>query len=279
MARPHGPPSPGAARATKGFRSRRVVLKTGERPGWFDGRADARENQVTYFTEVAGAYDERHADEGDEHRVARAYAAAIMASIGARSVLDVGSGTGGVVEFFGRNGARSIGIDPVKALVSEAVSRRAAYADGFILGDGAHLPFRDRSVDVVCASAVMHHVPEPRTLVAEMTRVARKMVYLSDNNRFGNGRPTWRLAKLLLWKAGLWPLAWFIATRGRGYGVSEGDGIFYSYSVYDSFGALSQWADRIFLVPTSGTTQSSWLHPLLTSNHAMLAAVKEDAEG
>ena len=38
--------------------------------------------------------------------------------------------------------------------------------------------------------------------------------------------------------------------RGRGYLESDGDGIFYSYSIFDSMPQLQTWADRVFVIPT-----------------------------
>ena len=39
--------------------------------------------------------------------------------------------------------------------------------------DGAHLPFELGVFDLVCERAVLHHVPRPELVVAEMTRVTR----------------------------------------------------------------------------------------------------------
>jgi hypothetical protein len=58
-----------------------------------------------------------------------------------------------------------------------------------------------------------------------MLRVARKSVFLSDANRFGQGRISLRVLKLLLSKAGLWPLANLIKAQGKVYSYSQGDGM------------------------------------------------------
>lgn len=42
-----------------------------------------------------------------------------------------------------------------------------------LLGDGARLPIRDRSVDTVLSTEVLEHVPDPALLVYEMARVLK----------------------------------------------------------------------------------------------------------
>jgi hypothetical protein len=59
------------------------------------------------------------------------------------------------------------------------------------------------------------------------------------------------------------------------YTISEGDGLTYSYSVFDSYSQLAKWADTIWLVPTENEKSvRSWLHPLITSPHVLLCAIK-----
>jgi hypothetical protein len=62
---------------------------------------------------------------------------------------------------------------------------------------------------------------------------------------------------------------------GKRYQISEGDGLFYSYSVYDSYDQLARWADRIFLLPTDPLLSQSWFHPLLTSPGIVLIAIRD----
>jgi ubiquinone/menaquinone biosynthesis C-methylase UbiE len=162
----------------------------------------------------------------------------------------------------------------VKALIEQAEIRGVRH--GLIVqGNGYSLPFEDDSFDVVFECGVLHHVAEPSHVVDEMTRVARRAVFLSDDNRFGYGRYGVRLLKLLLCKLHLWQATRFIQTGGKVYEMSEEDGLAYSYSVFDSYDQVAKWADTIWVVPTnSGSSVTSWLNPLITAPHVLLGALK-----
>jgi hypothetical protein len=84
-----------------------------------------------------------------------------------------------------------------------------------------------------------------------------------------------RRFKLMLWRLGLWGAFNFAKTRGRGYLMSEDDGLAYSYSVYDSFNQLAGWADQMLAVPTVKVKATTWNHPLLTASHVLLCAMKD----
>jgi ubiquinone/menaquinone biosynthesis C-methylase UbiE len=141
-------------------------------------------------------------------------------------------------------------------------------------GNGYELPFEDATFDAVFECGVLHHVADPARMVGEMIRVAKRAVFLSDSNRFGQGSHPARLLKTALYKCGLWRAARFVQTRGKMYIVSEEDGIQYSYSVFDSYQQLAARTQQIWLLPLAGG-QSSWLHPLLNSTHVLLCAFKE----
>lgn len=68
--------------------------------------------------------------------------------------------------------------------------------------------------------------------MSEMLRVAQKAIFISDANNFGQGRFLARTAKQALNALGLWKTVDFIKTKGKGYTISEGDGLAYSYSVF-----------------------------------------------
>lgn len=228
---------------------------------------------------TAGSYDRRHVHGNDEHTVALDFMSALIEGYHFQSVLDVGAGTGrGVKHFMEHHEAVTVrGIEPVGALIDEAVRAHGVPAGCILEGSGESLPFPDQSFDAVCELAVLHHVSDPERLISEMTRVARRAVFLSDNNRFGRGSMAVRWAKLALHTTGLWPLAYRLRNGGTPYYLAEGDGgVAYSYSVYDSLSQLNKWADRVFVVPTV-PARGSLGHPLLGATHALLCALKDGA--
>ncbi len=237
---------------------------------------DAQEQQIKYYTETAGDYEGSHLAAGDEHFVALEYMVGLCRTLLVSSVLDVGAGTGRACEFLAVKAPslRVVGLEPVAALLDASRSRDVA---SFVQGSGDRLPFPDRSFDAVCAMAVMHHVPEPAKVIREMMRVARRLVVISDANRFGQGSLSSRVAKLAIYRAGLWPLFTDIRTKGKKYQWSEGDGVFYSYSVYDSLPLVVGWADRVNLMAT-GPGRTGWTGPLLSAPNVMLAAAREPKE-
>ncbi len=231
------------------------------------------QKQREHYRSTAAEYDTLISEQ-DEHGLALRYVAALCRQYGIKNVIDVGCGSGRGVRFLLREGFDVQGIEPVKELLDVAREKHGISSDLLHCGEGQNLPFPDQHFDAACESAVLHHVKEPEKVVAEMIRVARHAVFVSDENRFGRGPMWWRLTKLIWWKLGVFNLGFWIMTKGRGYNQSEEDGISYSYSVYDSYELLSQWADSVFMIPLKPAGPASWLHPLLTCSHVLLCAIR-----
>ena len=56
----------------------------------------------------------------------------------------------------------------------------------------------------------MHHVDLPASVIAEMFRVARKAVLISDHNNFAFGTTMARRIRLVLYSCGLFGIAAFV---------------------------------------------------------------------
>jgi len=233
--------------------------------------------QREYYTATASHYDAMHANEGDDDDRSVRLVSALLHMIQPRTILDVGAGTGRGILRFRENvpNASVRGIEPVAALIRQAVGKNGVPKDAIVQGSGEALPFSSGSFDVVCSFALLHHVPNPNLVVREMLRVASKAVIVVDGNRFGQGRVATRWLKLLLYKTRLWGLADYLKTYGKGYLLTPGDGLAYSYSVYDSFDCMAEWADELIVMPAGSGRPTTWFHPLLTASHAIICAMKD----
>lgn len=103
------------------------------------------------------------------------------------TLLDVGAGSGDIARHLVRRAARlGVTLAPL-AVERHPVAARLCLAAGIasVVGDGASLPLPDRSVDVVLASQLLHHLtPESgAALVGELGRVARVGVIVADLRR------------------------------------------------------------------------------------------------
>lgn len=240
-------------------------------------KEDAVEIQRRYYAETASIYEQMHAHEGTGDAFNQKFIGAMLQALGAESILDVGTATGYRLQDL-RSAlpeAFLCGIEPVNELLGVARRNGVLSLGSLVCGSGLALPFADRSFDVVCEFATLHHVQRPDIVVKEMLRVARKAVFISDSNRFGQGGLLARLAKLVMYKTYIWRLFDWARTKGKGYRITDGDGLVYSYSVYDSFQLLASWADRLIIVPSEGGKVRSWFHPLLNSAGVVVFAIKE----
>lgn len=206
--------------------------------------------QRSYYERTADAYDRMHPLEC-QHQLALHLMLGACRNYAVRSILEVGSGSGRVLNEVGKfePSMQRIGIEPSLALLKRPSS--TADTATLVAGDGNQLPLRDATVDMACAFAVLHHVPDPRQVLSEMLRVARVGIFVSDSNNFGQGGALTRRLKQWINALGLWPLANWIRTRGRGWQYSEGDGVFYSFSVFSQVPWISEMAE-VHLVNLDG---------------------------
>jgi ubiquinone/menaquinone biosynthesis C-methylase UbiE len=232
--------------------------------------------QRQYYAETAAEYDAAHALEGDNDPRNLRWTRALLSMVDARTVLDVGAGTGRGVRHLLDNmpGLSVRGIEPVAERIQEAVRKKGIPQGVIVQGVGEALPFEDASIDVVCCFGMLHHVPKPNAVVREMLRVARKAVVIVDGNRFGQRSWPVRLLKFALWKVGLWGAIAYLKTAGKGYIMSEGDGVQFSYSIYDSLDCLAGWADELIIFSSDPSKSQSWFQPLFTASGVFVFASK-----
>jgi ubiquinone/menaquinone biosynthesis C-methylase UbiE len=98
---------------------------------------------------------------------------------GANPVIDVGAGTAQIpIALCGASPtARVIGVDAAESML--AIGRRNIAGAGLTdrlklkLADAKKLPFTDGAFAAVMSNSIVHHIPEPAAVLAEMVRVLR----------------------------------------------------------------------------------------------------------
>ncbi|MDY6825029.1 MAG: metalloregulator ArsR/SmtB family transcription factor [Thermodesulfobacteriota bacterium] len=104
--------------------------------------------------------------------------------------VDLGCGTGDLLEPMTRHADRVIGVDSSPGMLDKA---RKRFSDSrnhidFRLGEIEHLPLRDGEADFAVISLVLQYVADPETAVAEISRVVRPagVFVIADFQRHDN---------------------------------------------------------------------------------------------
>ena len=128
-----------------------------------------------YFAVNAGEWDTIRA----LHVAEDAVEAAIVGTLGDRvvdSLLDLGTGTGRMLELLAPIYRRGVGIDTSNDMLAVARANldRAGVADAQVrLGDIHHLPFPRNAFDLVTVHQVLHYLDDPERAITEAARVLR----------------------------------------------------------------------------------------------------------
>jgi SAM-dependent methyltransferase/uncharacterized protein YbaR (Trm112 family) len=98
------------------------------------------------------------------------------------TALTVCGGSGVDAELLARAGARVVLSDISLGVVLQARerARRFGLEMAFVVADAEALPFRDASIDLVYVHDGLHHLERPALGLAEMARVARRAVSISE---------------------------------------------------------------------------------------------------
>jgi ubiquinone/menaquinone biosynthesis C-methylase UbiE len=160
--------------------------------------------QRDYYSANASRFDTRNIKRGDEHYFALAVLEGLLDFLDCKSVLDIGAGTGRVIRRLKdrKPQLKVMGIEPVQAMRQRA--RELGVLESEIIGgDATKIPFGDGTFDMVTETGVLHHIPNPASAIAEMLRVARKAVFISEGNNMGQGTAWARV------ESGLLPPHWW----------------------------------------------------------------------
>lgn len=214
-------------------------------------KTDAIQLQRDYYAKTAENYDQMRETEEASFGIALDFMIAMLPSLGARSILDIGSGTGRCILTIRQRcpDIHAVGIEPIAEL--RAVGHRKGIPEqDLINGDATCLEYQDRKFDVVSEFGILHHIQRPELAVKEMLRVANKAIFICDVNNFGQGSLLSRTIKQLINSVGLWKAADYIKTRGKGYSISEGDGLGYSYSVFNNYRQIRAACKSVHILNT-----------------------------
>lgn len=130
---------------------------------------------AAYFDENAAHWHEIRSLYIDEAEVEAALSEVIAATT-PRDLLDIGTGTGRMIEVLGPRVSHALGIDQSREML--AVARvnleRAGLSNSIVrLGDMYQLPLADGSFDAVVIHQVLHYADRPAAAIAEAARVLR----------------------------------------------------------------------------------------------------------
>jgi ubiquinone/menaquinone biosynthesis C-methylase UbiE len=140
-----------------------------------EAKRDHAEAARRYFAANAASWDTVRALHVAEDAVERA----ILDAVGPRpfdNLLDLGTGTGRMLELFRGLYTRAVGLDASTDMLAVARANldRAHVSNAQVrLGDIQHLPFGRNAFDLVTIHQVLHYLDDPERATAEAARVLR----------------------------------------------------------------------------------------------------------
>jgi ArsR family transcriptional regulator len=132
-----------------------------------------RENRaIAYFRTNAERWDQLRALHIDDAEIEKALVGLLPDDAG--SLLDIGTGTGRILEVLARHAERATGIDQSREMLAVARTNlaRAGLARVEVRqADMYALPFASMSIDVVSIHQVLHYAEDPAAVLREAARV------------------------------------------------------------------------------------------------------------
>jgi ubiquinone/menaquinone biosynthesis C-methylase UbiE len=141
------------------------------------GRLDPKQANVLYHDAVARTYEDKWAISFDQRCMSyvRNRAAWMLPSRRYRRVLEVGAGTGFFLLNLWQSGyvgeAHATDLSPGMLAVCAENARRIGCDLRIRMADAEALPYPDGEFDLVVGHAILHHLPQPGTALAEAFRV------------------------------------------------------------------------------------------------------------
>ncbi len=148
----------------------------------------------------------------------------------ARSILEIGCGTGHFTRWFSQQGKQAIGLDASRAMLNEA---KRFGSELLLQGNALKIPFALNSFDMIALITTLEFFPDANKVINEVQRVASQgfiLGVINSQSSLGrkykrSGNPIWETAKLfspdqlkhlilenttgkikIVWRTTLWPL-------------------------------------------------------------------------
>ena len=137
------------------------------RPSTASWGSALRDNK-SYYDTFSATYDEGR-DAGYHAYLDEAEVALVAPQVRGRSVLEVGCGTGLILERLSHLAERAVGVDLSPGMLEHARARGLEVHEA----SATKLPFPDASFDVACSFKVLAHVREIEAAMMEMARVVK----------------------------------------------------------------------------------------------------------
>jgi ArsR family transcriptional regulator len=137
--------------------------------------AERAQRAEDYFRLVAGRWDELRALYVHDDEVERQLAG-LIAEEAVGDLLDIGTGTGRILEILADKVAHAVGIDlsPDMLMLARSKLERARLRNCVVRkGDMNHLPLAEASFDAVTIHQVLHYAERPARAIQEAARVLR----------------------------------------------------------------------------------------------------------
>ncbi len=145
-----------------------------------------------FFNAIAEDWDELNREVLGGFDRADAVAESMRAMQTCDVAVDLGCGTGSVLERMLEKSREVIGVDGSPRMLELARRRFVEGADRVSLriGELDHLPLRDGEADFACINMVLHHLSDPQAVLTEIRRVLRQggLLFVADFDQHGNER-------------------------------------------------------------------------------------------
>ena len=151
---------------------------------------------IVYHTRMADSYnkDQPYFSPENVKRV-EAIIKNLAKTCGSSSLLDIGCGTGFIIDIAKRYFKRVAGVDITRAMIDKV--DLSAGNINLIVADISAMPFEDESFDVCTAYGVLHHLPELGSTFREIFRCLKKggVFYADQDQNYYCREKIYRLKK------------------------------------------------------------------------------------